>query len=161
MDRLAQISEILAPFRGVYPAGFAIGLHLSYAAPKYLFQAYDPEWADIYVRDGFILHDPTVRWGLTHTGAVRWSAIDRAEDDRVMTRAAAHGLRYGVTVALDAGGTRSVAGFARADREAHDDEIARLHADLARLHDLTQTLETVTPDFHDTLKRMSIFLSRG
>ena len=161
MDRAAGISKILASLRSAYPAGFAIALHIEFTAPKYLLQAYPADWIDTYSREGLVLHDPAVRWGFAHTGAVRWSALDDPGEARVMARAAEHGLRYGVTLALDAGGSRSMAGFARGDRVASDAEIARLTDDLAALHALTQGLETLTPQFHETLKRMSIYLSRG
>lgn len=161
MDRLTRIAEILARLRAAHPVGFAIALHFEYAAPKYLLQSYDADWLDTYTREGLVLHDPTVRWGLAHTGAIRWTALADTDDARVLERAAAHGLRFGVTLSLDAQGTRSGAGFARADREVNDAEIAWLTDDLAALHRLTHTLESVTPAFHDTLKRMSICLSRG
>lgn len=161
MDRLARISEVLAPLRAAYPAGFAIALHFNYAAPKYLFQSYRTDWMDIYSREGLVLHDPTVRWGLAHTGSVRWSALDPGDEAGVMARAAEHGMRFGVALALDTNGSRSVANFARPDHEVSAPEIARLGDDLAILHGLTATLETVTPQFHDSLRRMSIHLTRG
>jgi LuxR family transcriptional regulator len=161
MDSQATISAILSQFRRDHPDGFAIALHIKFTAPRYLFQAYDSAWIDTYSREGLVMQDPTVRWGFANTGAVRWSALAETDGARVMARAAEHGLRFGATLALDSGGSRSVASFARGDRELTDAEIAALADKLEELHRLTRGLETLTPRFHDTLKQMSIYLTRG
>ena len=134
MERQARIGESLGRLRDAHPTGFAIALHVKYSAPQYLFQAYDSEWIDIYTRHGLVLRDPTVRWGFANTGAIRWSKLvdpEGAPDGaEVLRLAAEHGLRYGFTLAVEEKGSRSIASFARPDREATDDEIARAEAEL-------------------------------
>ncbi|WP_291335699.1 autoinducer binding domain-containing protein [Albidovulum sp.] len=154
-----SISTLLAKLHAASPAGFAIALHVRFTAPRYLFQSYAKEWLDTYSREGLVLHDPVVRWGFTHEGTIRWSALD--DPAGVMDRAAAHGLRHGAVVAFVRDGSRTMAGFARGDRELTDDEIATLKRILEDLHDLTGTVETFSPDVHMTLKQMSIYLTHG
>ena len=161
MNEHTRISEILGRLHEAYPAGFAIALHVKFTSPKYLFQSYDTEWIDMYSRLGLVIHDPTVRWGFENTGTERWSALADNDPHNVLQRAAEHGLRYGITVSQLTGNSRSVASFARGDREATDAELSAAAADVAELHDLTRTLETLTPADHALLKQMSIYLTRG
>lgn len=154
-------NNILRRLRQRSPAGFAIALHVEFTTPKYLFQAYDKDWLNHYSSKGLVMHDPTVRWGFDNTGAIRWS--DLAEDDpmAVLTQAAEYGLRYGLTVAVDAAGSRSIASFARSDREMSDLDIAAISADVACLHKVTGDPASFTPAMHETLRQMSIFLTHG
>ncbi|MDW4548823.1 autoinducer binding domain-containing protein [Defluviimonas sp. D31] len=161
MARQEKISAILTRLHQASPAGFAIALHVKYTAPRYLFQSYERDWLDTYSRKGLVLHDPTVRWGFEHTGAIRWSDLADDDDKGVLEQAAAHGLRFGVCVAYTAEGSRSMASFARSDREPTDAEISGLAADLAELHGLTATAEKLSPSVHETLKQLSIYLTHG
>ena len=134
-----RISALLTKLHAASPAGFAIALHVRYTSPRYLFQSYAKEWLDTYSREGLVLHDPVVRWGFTHEGTIRWNALD--DPARVMHRAAAHGLRYGAVVAFVHDGSRTMAGFARGDRELSDDEINAVTG--GKAPNLTLSLTTV------------------
>lgn len=154
-----RISVLLTQLHSASPAGFAIALHVRFTAPRYLFQSYAKEWLDTYSHEGLVLHDPVVRWGFGNEGAVRWSALE--DPAGVLDRAAAHGLRYGAVIAFVHDASRTMAGFARGDRELSDNEIASLGSTLAELHDLTRSIEAFSPDVHRTLKQMSIYLTHG
>lgn len=159
MERQDRISALLARLHQASPAGFAIALHVRYTAPKYLFQSYAKDWLDVYSREGLVLHDPVVRWGFENEGTIRWSGLE--DPAGIMTRAAEYGLKYGAVIALVRNGGRSMAGFARSDRELTDAEIAAMKADLSELHDVTERAEALSPSVHTTLKQMSIFLTHG
>lgn len=154
-----RISTLLTRLNAQNPAGFAIAMHVRFTSPRYLFQSYDTEWLATYSREGLVLNDPVVRWGFANEGTIRWSQLD--DPAGVMVRAADHGLRYGAVIAFVRAGTRSMAGFARADREHTDAEIAGLRHILEELHDLTAQAETLSPAVHATLKQMSIYLTHG
>lgn len=163
MSQASHLGPILARLRETYPIGFAIALHIRFTAPAYLFQAYRTEWIDLYTREGMVMHDPTVRWGFGHTGTIRWSDLP-VEDEaaaRVMDEAKRHGLVHGFTIAVGEAGARSVASFARADREPTDAEIASAAEDVALLHALTSDGAMLTPDLREMLKKMSIDLTRN
>jgi LuxR family transcriptional regulator len=159
MHEQDRISALLARLPAISPAGFAIALHVRFTAPRYLFQSYAKDWLDTYSREGLVLHDPVVRWGFSNEGTVRWSGLD--DPSGVMKRSAAFGLRYGAVIAILRNGSRSMAGFARADRELTDGEIADLKGILEDLHDLTGRVEALSPAVHMTLKQMSIYLTHG
>lgn len=156
-----DISTTLGRLRSMSPAGFAIALHIGYTAPKYLFQSYDQDWIDTYSREGLVMEDPTVRWGFENTGAIRWSALAPDDVGGVLDRAAAYGMKFGVTAAFSEGGPRSVASFSRGDREATDAEMAQLMSDLERLHHLTSQMESLSPEVHRSLRQMSIYLTHS
>ena len=141
---------------------FAIALHIRFSAPRYLFQSYRSDWTELYSRFGMVLQDPTVRWGLQNTGAIRWSALEAdAKGAEVMQLAAGHGLRYGFTLSSGTLGSRSIASFVRSDRECTDGEIGAVAVDFSELHRLTLNLRSLTPRFHEALRQMSIHLTRG
>ena len=143
------------------PGGFAVALHIQFAAPKYLFQSYPRKWIEYYSKNGLVMQDPTVRWGFGNLGAIRWSELADDDPAQVMDHARQHGLKYGVTIAQSTDGLRSVASFSRADRVFADEELAAISDCLASLHSSTQSAEILSPDDHETLKQMSIYLTHG
>lgn len=161
MDAQGRISAALGRLHAASPAGFAIALHVRFTAPRYLLQSYAKDWLDTYTRLGLVLHDPVVRWGFENTGSIRWSALAGSDEQGVLARAADHGLAYGVVMAHLRDGSRSMAGFARPDRELSDAEIAVITADFIELHDSTHGAEALSPRVHETLRRMSVFLTHG
>lgn len=161
MPSQEKISELIEKLHAAWPAGFAVGLHVTFTAPRYMFQSYEKSWLDTYTRLGLVLLDPVVRWGFSNTGTIRWSDLADQDDAGVLKRAAEHGLNYGAVTAIARNGTRSMGGFARSDREPTDAELATLSEDLTSLHDLTRDVEHLAPSVHETLKQMSIYLTHG
>lgn len=151
-----SIGQALAHLKRIAPGGFAIGLHIRFVAPRLMFNSYPSEWVDVYARRSLLTVDPTVRWGLSRTGARRWEAFSPEEDpDDVLGQAAAHGLRYGVTLSIDDGG-RSLAGLARSDRPLEAEEIARAGAVLERLHALTREIGGLDAGTRQGLETMAV-----
>ncbi len=73
MKNKATIAELIGLLHEESPAGFAIALHIRFSSPTFLFQSYPAAWSEEYTNKGLLMQDPTVAWGLTQTGAVRWS----------------------------------------------------------------------------------------
>ncbi|MEL6913412.1 MAG: autoinducer binding domain-containing protein [Pseudomonadota bacterium] len=138
------ISEHLDKAAGLATAGYAVGLHIRFAAPTYLFRTYDAAWNEHYSASGLVMRDPVVAWGMSETGAVRWSALAGQDAAGVLREAARFGLAHGATVACLEGGSRTVAGFARSDTEFTDAELAELEALVAALHRLTMEGATLS-----------------
>lgn len=163
-EQESEITAILDKLRQNHPSGFAIALHVTYSAPKYLFQAYDRNWIETYTKEGLVLTDPTVKWGFSNTGTIRWGdLVDPADAAgmEMMFRAAAHGLVHGFTVAHVEGGTRTIASFTRSDREVSEDEIDVGRMAVERLHALTSEKDGLSESLHESLKALSISLTRG
>jgi LuxR family transcriptional regulator, quorum-sensing system regulator SdiA len=116
-------------------AGYAMAFHLRFMRPTFLYQSYPKQWLETYAREGLLLRDPTVIWGFAHTGTIRWSEL--ADPDRVIARAAEHGLRHGLTVALLDRGSRSIASFVREDRDFDPGEADLLVREVRTIHQET------------------------
>lgn len=137
------------------PAGFALGLHIRFTSPTYLFQTYPLAWQEYYSANGLVMRDPIVAWGMTQEGSTRWSALADEDLSGVLTAAADHGLCYGASVAVVDGGSRSVGGFARADREFTDGEIAALEGAVSTLHKLTVDVSALGEEDQKTIEDRS------
>lgn len=141
------------------PSGFAIALHVRFTRPTYLFQTYARPWMDHYSEAGLVMHDPVVRWGLQNVGHRRWSDLAAIDDGGVFAQARDHGLMNGAAIALADSRSRSIAAFARADREYTDEEIADLEGWLVRLHAATHSLERISGPDQRALTELSIRLT--
>ena len=161
MLKRTNIAHLIGELHESSPSGFAIALHLTFATPTFLFQAYPAEWMAEYSERGMHLQDPTVIWGMTHTGTVRWS--DLAGDDAIgiFELARIYGLNYGITVAVMHDGTRSVASFARSDREFTEAETEKLSGIVMKLHHETAGSEGLSEGDRVALKDMSIRLTHA
>lgn len=117
------------------PAGYFIGLHIRFTSPLMIYQTYDQRWVEHYTAKAYVLRDPATIWGMANTGVIRWSNPDFADPHRILPEAAGFGLRYGLTVACGAASSRSIAGFARPDREFDAQEVRMVQTCFERMHD--------------------------
>ena len=99
--------------------------------------------------------DPTVRWGFTEVGAIRWSALHDMDDQGILKQSLAYGMAFGVTIATETGNSRSMASFSRADREYTDEESTALQGYVQDLHDLTASQTGMTKALRDELQALS------
>lgn len=156
----AGIAALLHDLDRRSPAGFAIGLHIRFSAPTYLFQTYPKRWLDHYSAQGLVLHDPTVRWALNNTGHILWSDLEAIDDHGVLARARDFGLMNGVAVSVVDAESRSIASFARADREHAPDEIASICCSLCSLHRQTARAAALSREQQQALTDLSVRLTR-
>ena len=158
MAELDAVRAGLLRLAGRSPAGLAIGLHLEYVAPRHLFQTYPECWKKVYSARGLVLHDPTVRWGLSEVGIVAWSELQDRDDTGVLAQAAQFGMAFGITISIDCGGTRSLGSFARPDREFSESEVKALDVDFTTLHRLTGAMHRSDSSALAKLKNLSVDL---
>ena len=126
------------------PAGYFLGLHIRFTAPLMTFQTYNQAWLDHYTENGVVLRDPMTAWGFSQTGCIRWSDPALPDPFGLFREAAKFGLHYGFTIACGPIKSRTIASFARADREFGDNEIALAKTIVLRLHDVTEPPEELT-----------------
>lgn len=126
------------------PKGFFVGLHIRFTAPLMTFQTYDKAWLDHYTENGYALRDPMTAWGFSETGSIRWSDPRLPDPFHLFDEARRYGLIYGATVSCGPIRSRSIASFARDDREFFADEIAVFEHILHELHDMTEPPEELT-----------------
>jgi LuxR family transcriptional regulator len=128
----------------IAPAGYSVGLHIRFTSPLFMFQTYEQAWQEYYTERGFVLRDPMVAWGFSTTGTIRWSDPSLPDPFGLFVEAARFGLLYGATVSCGPIRSRTIASFARQDREFHDEEVAAIDVIIRRMHDMTEPPEELT-----------------
>jgi LuxR family transcriptional regulator len=159
MTKRASIAALLHDLDQRSPAGFAIALHIRFTTPTYLFQTYPKRWMDHYSSAGLVVHDPTVHWGLSNVGHIRWTDLEPIDPMGVLEQAKDFGIMNGVAIAVVSSRSRSIASFARADREYDDEEVRELEGGLARLHQATIGLSQLSASDRQALTELSIRLT--
>ncbi|WP_435703121.1 autoinducer binding domain-containing protein [Yoonia sp.] len=152
-----DLSRVLGEFKDRSESGYAMGLHIDFTTPAYFFQSYPREWLEHYSKAGLLMNDPTVAWCFENSGSCRWSDLD--DPAGVLEQAAEYGMRYGVVYATTSGGSHSMSGFARSDREFTDEEIAELVDLFEKMHVATQDQAALSPQTVAQLKKMSIMVT--
>lgn len=152
MSSRAEINSILARLRRLAPMGYFVGAHIRYAAPLIHYQAYPQAWTDHYATNGYALRDPTIAWGFSTTGAVRWSALPIPDPFGIMAEAGTFGMHYGVIVSCGPLRSRTISGCAHDTREFTNDEIEAISALVRRLHDITEPPESLTKAQQEALR---------
>lgn len=152
-----EISETLGRLNELAPAGYALGFHIGYTTPKFLFQSYPKAWLDHYSSNGLLMVDPMVAWGFGNEGTERWSALD--DNAGTMKLAGDFGMKYGVVVACVSDDSRSLGGFSHPEREFTDAEITQLYDGFDAIHSMTADTAQLDPETVAQLKKMSIMVT--
>ncbi|PVA08025.1 autoinducer binding domain-containing protein [Thalassorhabdomicrobium marinisediminis] len=156
MPELSKIKSHLETMEAMSPSGFAIAFHIRLTSPDFLFQTYPKAWTDTYSEKGYVMVDPIVRWGLSETGSKRWSSLKHLDDHDIFAQSQEHEMGFGVAISTETDGSRSVAGFARNDREFTDEEIEELSRCVKHLHDLTASKTGMSDDLRARLHDLSV-----
>ncbi len=152
-----DLSVVLGEFKERSSSGYAMGLHINFTTPAYFFQSYPREWLDHYSKSGLLVNDPTVSWCFQNSGVCRWSDMD--DPAGILEQAAEYGMRYGIVYATTTGGSHSMCGFARPDREFNDAEIKELVDLFEAMHLATKDQAALPPETVSQLKKMSIMVT--
>lgn len=152
MPTRSEITAIQARLRKLTPMGSFIALHIRYASPVMQFQTYPSEWTEHYTANAYALRDPTIAWGFSATGAIRWSAMPIPDPFGIIADAARFGLHYGIVLSCGPLKSRTIAGCAHGTREFTDDEIDRISTMIRRLHEITEPPESLTKAQQEALR---------
>ena len=132
-------------------SGFALAVHIRFTRPSLLFQTYPSGWIDHYNEKSYMLVDPTVRWGLTHVGAVEWDSLVDDDTDGVLDAASAYGLANGWTYATGPATSRSLGSMTRTTPFTPDqrNEICAIIDDI---HALTEGFDQMPTEIQDAFR---------
>lgn len=147
-----EIERVLGQLGAIAAAGYAIGMHIRFASPSFVANTYPEPWIEKYTAHAFGLRDPMVGWGLSETGAIRWSALTIPDPFNVMAQARDFGLNFGAAISCGPLSSRSIVGMARSDREFTDEEISRAAKLVDDLHALTAPPTELTKAQMDALR---------
>jgi LuxR family transcriptional regulator len=156
MSMETELTQQLGRLQGLATGGFAIGLHVRFATPSYMFQTYPKAWLDVYSREGLLMRDPAIAWAFANEGMVRWADLEGEDTAKVFSRARDQGLVHGMTLSLVRSGSRSIGGFARPDRFFTPLEIAALEDGLGALHDMTDGGQPLSESVREGLRKLSV-----
>ncbi len=152
MGRNQEIDELLRELGELAMGGYFLALHVRFAAPLMMFQTYDPAWIDHYTQNAYALRDPIIAWGISRSGATRWSDLDLPDPIGIMKEAEDYGLKFGVVISCGPMTSRTVASIASSTREYSDEEIAAITGIVLRLHHETQPPDHLTNAEIEALK---------
>lgn len=152
MSIQARIDLELKNLAPLAPKGYFIGLHIRFTSPLMSFQTYDQAWLDHYTENGYVLRDPMTAWGFSTTGWIRWSDPALIDPFGLFKEAATYGLKFGATVACGPIRSRTIASFARDDRDYADSEIELISSVVHRLHEMTDPPHDLTKAQIEALK---------
>ena len=155
MKSKEPILDALPELGKLCPAGYAIALHISFSTPRFLFQTYSHEWMEVYSRKGYVLQDPTVVWGFTNNGTIKWADLESLDESGVLKEAKEFGIEHGFTMSLDDGGSKSIGSFTRGDRDFTDAEIAVIQKAFRSIHLRTAEIEQIPPMEVEQLKKIA------
>jgi LuxR family transcriptional regulator len=152
MSSMRELNGLLGQLKAAAPGGYAVGLHIRFAAPLITAHTYPEEWLRIYTSRAYALRDPLIFWGLSCEGTTRWSEIELPDPFDIFRQAREFGLNFGCAVACGPLTSRTIVGAARADREFEDAEIARFQAIVWRMHEIAEPPEELTKAQVEALK---------
>lgn len=144
MSIQTRIDRELKYLNAEVPLGYFIGLHIRFTSPLMTFQTYNQAWLDHYTENGYVLRDPMTAWGFSTTGTIRWSDEKLLDPFGLFKEAAEYGLRFGMTAACGPIKSRTIASFARDDREFTEEEMEDIYSVVLRLHDMTEPPDELT-----------------
>jgi LuxR family transcriptional regulator len=153
-DIQARIAGHLTRLGALCDTGFALAIHIRMTAPTLLYQTYAQAWAEHYSIKGYMLSDPVVRWGLTHTGRVEWQSLTGEDPEGVIPAAVSFGLKHGWTYATGPASSRTIAGLTRSDRAHSTQEGTEIEAIVDDLHRVTDGFDDFSKALKDRLRRL-------
>lgn len=152
MSENRDLKPLFEELGALSPRGYAVALHIRFAAPLYMDSTYPEAWQKIYMENTYNLRDPLVFWGVGFSGHCRWSEIRMPDPFGVMEQARSFGLVYGAIASCGKITSRSIAGAARDDREFTDSEIAAIADITHRLHAAAEPPTELTPAMVEALR---------
>lgn len=149
-----NVTSVAAKYRRLVElcdTGFAVAIHIRFTRPSLLFRTYPAAWIDHYNEKGFMMVDPTVRWGLSHTGSMDWDNLADDDQDGVLHAAREFGLENGWSYATGPATSRSLASMTRSSAFT-----AGQHAEVCSIiddiHALTEGFDQLPVDTQDAFR---------
>ena len=152
--RTETVSQALKALGAICDRGFALAVHIRLIRPTLLYQTYAQDWVEHYSVQGYMLTDPTVLWGLKHTGSIRWSDLAGKDPAGVFRDALTFGLMNGYTYATGPVSSRTIASAAKSGvdfTKAERDLIERL---VDAIHVATDGFEHFPVAVQEALKNL-------
>jgi LuxR family transcriptional regulator len=148
------VATRLETLRELCDSGCALAIHIRYTRPSLLYRSYNQTWIDHYSERGFMMTDPVVHWGLTHTGSINWADLAPDDTEGVLTAALAHGLHNGWTYATGPATARTIAGLTKTGADFTAAERAEIIKIVDEIHALTEGLDEMPAADQEALRAL-------
>ncbi len=148
MSKARLIGDLLTKIGAICDTGFALAVHIRYARPTLLYETYAREWSTYYSKNGLMLSDPIVHWGLRETGLLIWDEYDGPDEAGVLAAARAHGLHNGMTYSVGPAASRTISGLTCSAGPFDPEQIRFLTETIDRIHDETAEDRLSAEDLH-------------
>lgn len=152
--KVAAVARHLSKLGALCDTGFALAIHIRLTAPTLMYQTYAQDWAEHYSTKGYMLSDPVVHWGLTHTGRIDWANLTDVDPEGVIASAVSFGLTHGWTYAVGPANSRTIAGLTRSGRAHTDAEVAEIQTIVDELHAITEGFDDFPKEKQDKMRRL-------
>ena len=149
------VSQLLGKIAALCDTGYLLAVHIRYTRPSLMYRTYPQAWIDHYSERGFMMSDPVVHWGLTHTGVVLWSDLTGQDPEGVVAEASGYGLNNGWTYAAGPSTARTIASLTKSGADFSDDQRAALIALVDQIHALTEGFEQMPPETQEALRALA------
>jgi LuxR family transcriptional regulator len=152
-DKTSAVGALLTNLNALCDTGFALAVHIRYTRPTLLYRTYDRDWVDHYSEKGYMMSDPTVHWGLSHTGAMDWDQLSDKDPEGIIQAARDHGLTNGWTYATGPSTSRSLGSMTRSTpfTPSQRAEICQI---IDGIHAQTDGFETFPPAVQEALRTL-------
>jgi len=144
MSKVLGLDNELRKLEVLSPLGYGIGLHIRFLAPLVSVNTWPDDWQKHYSENVYGLRDPMVAWAFSKKGFCRWSDCPLPDPFGIIETANSFGLTYGATVSCGPLSSRTMAGFARTDREFYDSELEEIEKLVICLHAATEPPKSLT-----------------
>ena len=155
MTREIILNSLFDELEPCAPSGYSAGLHIGATRPLVYRNTYDQQWQDEYETNSYMLRDPTIFWGISKIGSIRWSEIKLPDPFGVLEKAASYGLIYGAVISCGRITSRSIVEISRNDREFTDAEIWAVSEIVEKLHNAAKPPANLTEAQIEALRLLS------
>ncbi|MGC9419389.1 MAG: autoinducer binding domain-containing protein [Rhodovulum sp.] len=134
---MSLIKRFTDRFTELASGGCYVALRVGFSYPAEELNRLPEAWVEHYTMNGFVVHDPVIKWVYGNTGVTAWDRIGVEDPRGVLRDARRFGLRFGAVASVvcpDEKGHRSFGNFARGDRPFTTMEMHELLAILTQLH---------------------------
>lgn len=138
-ENLTVMEAIREELADLCDTGYAFALHIRFTRPAILLRTYDDAWLEEYSRQGMMIRDPVVIWGMQNSGYVYWD--DLPDPEGILTKAKSFGIHNGVTCSVGPASSRTISGFSRSSGPFSTQEAGYFLNLTQKLHDLTADVE--------------------
>jgi LuxR family transcriptional regulator, quorum-sensing system regulator SdiA len=149
------VLQLLGKIAVLCDTGYLLAAQIRYTRPSLMYRTYPQAWIDYYSEQGYMMSDPVVHWGLTHTGVVLWSELTGQDPEGVVAAAGSYGLNNGWTYATGPSTGRTIASMTKSGADFTAAQQADIIALVDQVHALTVDFDQLPTATQEALRALA------